>query len=480
MGNPMGNMGSRTISALVRNRPGVLAGISAQFALADCNIDRLTVSADRDPALAWMKISAKADDRTLSTLLSRLEAMQEVLSVRARDARKETMAYGTVAYCLFVVIFGINLASPIYSIYKETWDLTPAMVTALFAAYAFPVIPSIVLFGQMAHRLGPRRILGAGLAFAAIGSLGLAVADGYGWMLAARTMQGVAVGMFNGVAVGAMTDLHATRDRRTAAFAAAAMVTAGNALGPVASGSLAEFAPMPTVLPYALHLLMLAAAMAGLAFVEMRTERVPRSRLHLPFVPPGLRLPFATASASSFIAWSAVSLFLSVVPSYLDEWVGRSGYLVSGCTAAFVLGLSVLGQRSMEKMPVPVAASFGCAFMAFGLVSLFLSNAASSSAWLVASAACVGLGHGPLYAVGLGAVNRISPDAARADLISLYYAITYVGVSLPVMGLGLAAQRLDWTEATGWWTAAMLVLLALVWRGWMREARFRPKEFTDR
>ncbi|HZG76259.1 MAG TPA: MFS transporter [Paenibacillus sp.] len=469
-------MRNRTISALVRNRPGVLAAVSAQFALADCNIDRLTVTADRDPALAWMKISAKADDPTLSALLSRLEALQEVLTVGARDARKETMAYGIVAYCLFVVIFGINLASPIYSIYRDAWELSPSMVTALFAAYAFPVIPAIVFFGQLAPRFGPRRVLGAGLAFAAVGSLGLAVAGGYEWMLIARILQGISVGMFNGVAVGAMTDLHATRDRRTAAFAAAAMVTAGNALGPVASGALAEFAPMPTVLPYAMHLLLLVAAMAGLAFVDLKAERVPRSRLHLPFVPRGLRAAFATASTSSFIAWSAVSLFLSVVPSYLDEWVGRSSYLVSGCAAAFVLGLSVVGQRTLSKASVAVAASVGCACMALGLVGLTISNASSSLAWLVASAACVGFGHGPLYAVGLGTVNRISPDTARADLIALYYAITYVGVSLPVMGLGLAAQRLNWAEAIGGWTVAMLALLGFNWLGWMRAARMRAKE----
>jgi MFS family permease len=464
-------MRTRTISALVRNRPGVLAGVSAQFALADCNIDRLTVTADRDPALAWMKISAKADDDTLVLLLSRLESLPEVLTVGARDARKETMAYGIVAYCLFVVIFGINLASPIYSIYRDAWDLTPAMVTSLFAAYAFPVIPAIVLFGQIAPRFGSRRILGAGLVFATIGSLGLAFAEGYGWMLAARIMQGVSVGMFNGVAVVALTDLHATRDRRAAALAAAAMVTAGNALGPVMSGALAEFAPMPTVLPYATHLLMLAAAIAGLAFVDLKAERVPRSRLHLPFVPSGLRVLFATASASSFIAWSAVSLFLSVVPSYLDEWVGQSSYLVTGGAAAFVLGLSSVGQRSLSKAPVAVAASAGCICMTLGLACLYFSSATSSLVWLALSAAFVGFGHGPLYAVGLGTVNRISPDASRADLISLYYAITYIGVSIPVMALGLAAQRLNWTEAIGGFTVAMVVLLGFNWLGWMRAGR---------
>ena len=88
------------ISALVENKPGVLAHVSGMFAARAFNIDSLVVGRTEDPQLSRMTIVVVGDDRVLEQVRKQLAKIIPVVKVQdfagqsvvARDLMLITMA----------------------------------------------------------------------------------------------------------------------------------------------------------------------------------------------------------------------------------------------------------------------------------------------------------------------------------------------------------------------------------------------------
>src|SRR4051812_24154109 len=92
-----------------------------------------------------------------------------------------------------VLMMGVNLATPFYAVYAARFGFSSFVLTAIFAAYAFVLVPALLVFGRLSDRLGRRPVMLAGLAAACVG-LGLfAAAQGTAWLFGARVLQGLAV-----------------------------------------------------------------------------------------------------------------------------------------------------------------------------------------------------------------------------------------------------------------------------------------------
>jgi len=70
------------LSALVQNKPGVLAHVAGMFAARAFNIDSLTVGRTEDPALSRMTIVVLGDDRTVEQVRKQLAKIISVVKVQ--------------------------------------------------------------------------------------------------------------------------------------------------------------------------------------------------------------------------------------------------------------------------------------------------------------------------------------------------------------------------------------------------------------
>ena len=70
------------ISALVQNKPGVLAHVASMFAARGFNIDSLVVGRTEDAKLSRMTIVVVGDDRTLEQVRKQLGKIVTVVKVR--------------------------------------------------------------------------------------------------------------------------------------------------------------------------------------------------------------------------------------------------------------------------------------------------------------------------------------------------------------------------------------------------------------
>jgi MFS family permease len=91
------------------------------------------------------------------------------------------------------------------------------------------------------------------LGLAAMGSVVFVFAQGVGWLLVARVLQGLGVGATLGTAVATLTELEPRGNHGRAAWVGATAAVMGLAIGPLASGVFAGYGPWPTALVFVLH-----------------------------------------------------------------------------------------------------------------------------------------------------------------------------------------------------------------------------------
>src|SRR5215813_8464724 len=67
-------------------------------------------------------------------------------------------------WCAWLLVMtGTNVAAPLYSVYAERFGFSSLVLTAVFATYAFVLVPALLVFGRLSDAVGRRPLLLAGL-----------------------------------------------------------------------------------------------------------------------------------------------------------------------------------------------------------------------------------------------------------------------------------------------------------------------------
>jgi predicted MFS family arabinose efflux permease len=342
------------------------------------------------------------------------------------------------AYALLILVTGSNLPTPLYRGYEARFGFSPLVVTLIFAAYVAALIPSLLVAGPLSDAIGRRSVLLPAVALAALGSLVFALAAGTGWLFAARILQGLALGAASGPLTATLTELEPVGNRRRAALVSTVASVGGLGLGPVLAGLLAQYAPAPNTLPFAVEIVLLVPAAAAITTLPVTGSRT-RWRPRRPEIPAAMRAVFATSGTASFLAFAVIGLFLTLIPAYVAILAGSKNLLLGGAAVALMLACSALAQlvgygRSARDLELA-----GLPLLAAGLVLLALAGGLSSLILLLVATVIAGVGQGLAFLGGLTAVNQAAPAGRPADVLSSFYVIIYLGVGLPVIGVGFLA-----------------------------------------
>lgn len=92
---------------------------------------------------------------------------------------------------------------------------------------------------------------------------------------------------------------------------------------------------------------------------------------------------------------------------------------------------------------------------------LGVSLAQASLPLLVVAGVIGGAGQGLSFRAALGLVTRVSPAEERGGVASSFFAVVYIGISPPVVGIGVGTREYGLVH-TGEVFAAILAVLALL------------------
>ncbi len=371
------------------------------------------------------------------------------------DYRRARLAFPLLAYVFAALMVGTTLPTPIYSLYAERMHFAVLTTTVVFATYVSGVLAALLVFGRWSDAVGRRPMLLLAIAFAVGSAAVFLVATGVDDLLLGRVLSGLSAGVATGTATAAVVEAAPENWRGRAGAVATVANIGGLGLGPLLAGLLVQYAPAPLKLPFVVHiaLMLLAAASVGIApETSPRRGRIGFQRLALP---SQVRAVFITAATAGFAGFAVLGHFSAASPSFLANVIGIDNHAVAGAIVFSIFASSTLAQLASRRIEANKAIAVGCAVLIVGTLIVAASLQFSSLALLILGAFVAGAGQGISFSRGLAAVLDQTPADRRAEVSSMYFFVAYIGISLPVIGEGLAV------ESWGLQTAGIVFALAV-------------------
>ncbi len=351
---------------------------------------------------------------------------------------------------------GAGIPSPLYPAYQAQLGFSDVTLTAIYAVYPLVSVPAVYLLGPLGDRLSPRRVMRWGIAVAAAGSIALALATSTGWLITGRVAYGIALAVITGAGVAVATS---GADKVRAGLVSATVFILGTGLGPVLGGALTRFGTGPGLVPFGVDVVLLGIVFLGLGSVP-DPEPGPSTDRRAPEGEPAMtrtvRRALVVAAVNGFLGWAVVGLFLGLISSVADRFLGLRDPLVAGGLAGALLVCSTLTVPAVTRLGPRRAQLVGLLALAVSLVVL----APGVDSLVAVTVACViaGLANGLLYGGATTIVATMAPPQRASGTAAAVYSAFFLGAGLPALLVGLLTTALPLDTALSTIAVATLAL----------------------
>jgi hypothetical protein len=178
------------------------------------------------------------------------------------------------------------------------------------------------------------------------------------------------------------------------------------------------------------------------------------------------------AAAGTLAAFAANGLFAGLSGLFLATTLHQPSHALSGVALFLVFASGVASQLATTRLPASRVLAVGTISMLAGLVLLVVSVRLSSPslALFLIAGALIGAGSGAVFKGTTGIVLAASPPESRVAMTSDLLIALYVGLSVPVIGAGVALD-LGASAPDTVLGFAILVGLGVTASGWALLAR---------
>lgn len=390
-------------------------------------------------------------------------------------SRRHERGFWTIAVAFAVSLAFTVVPTPLWAIYQRHDGYSTIAVTVAFAAYAAGVIVSLFLAGHLSDRWGRRRVLVPAILLEAAAAALLLSSTSLGVVITARVLSGLGIGMITATATAHLSELHAAArpaaGRARADLVATVANLGGFAAGPLTAGLLAQYAPAPLRTSYAVFLVLLLAAAAVVARVPetVTGPRAPqRYRPQRVTVPDAARPRYFAAGGGAFAALSVLGLFTSLAPAFVAGTMHHPSRALAGLVASMVFASGAAAQVLLRRETIRRQVAGGLVLMTAGLLTVTAGVWAASLPVLLLGGVVAGAGAGALLKGAVSTVVDLAPPATRGEALAGVFLGGYLGLAVPVLGLGVATQFLPARVALLGFAAVVIAVIAAVSRRLLR------------
>lgn len=378
-------------------------------------------------------------------------------------AFKKKMSFISVIYAFLVVMMGTTIPTPLYPIYSAVYDLSPLLITIIYAVYAVGVISGLLIFGDLSDRVGRRYILIPGVILSIFSALLFLVSNNLFLLFLGRVVSGFSAGLFMTTATITLINLAPENKKNEASIIASLINMLGLGLGPLLSGVFAEYLPYSIRLIFVVDFLMLIPAIIGiLVMVEpVLNKRDFKINIQKLSVPLEMRYIFIFAIIPVFSGFSMLGLFTSISPNFLSDILGINNKMIMGSLVFLIFFSATIGQllfKSVSDFKILIMGSFT---LVLGGIFVCLSLIFYSLLLLVIGAIVSGIGQAFSFRGGLSLINSEAPKDKHSEITSTFFTIAYIGLSIPVIGLGLLGKWLG-IQMAGIIFSVIIIFLSFV------------------
>ena len=373
---------------------------------------------------------------------------------------------------LAITLLGFLAASsaptPLYHLYQEHMQFSPAILTLIFGVYAFSLLAALLVVGSLSDYLGRRPVIFVALLLNVLAMLLFINAESVAWLIGARLIQGFATGMATSVLGAALLDF----DRQQGPLITSVAPLLGMACGAMGCGLLAEFAPMPLQLTY---WILLALFVFQAIYLWRLAESVSPQPGAWRSLRPTLHVPVQARRALWLIlpldlaAWAVGGFYLSLAPSLVRAATGSTSNLIGGALVAVLTLTGALSIYTLRNRAADMMLRLGASLLVLGLALVLIAVHTASLPLFFVGTLITGSGFGSGF---LGALRSIMPLALpheRAGLMSAFYVLSYLAFSLPSLLAGNLTGLYGLIPTTNGFGAVLILMAVGALAGLLRQ-----------
>lgn len=366
-------------------------------------------------------------------------------------------------YAFMIVMMGTTLPTPLYPLYSNVFQLSPLMITVIYAVYAVGVIGGLLVFGQLSDCIGRRYVLIPGIILSIISAIVFLFASNVGLLLLGRIVSGLSAGLFTSTATTTIVNLAPDDKKNQASTIASSVNMLGLGFGPLLCGVLAQYLPYALHLVFIVDIVLLIPAFIGIWLMPepIKNKQSFRIKVQKLSVPANIRGTFIYAVIPVFVGFSMLGLFTAISPNFLGDILDIQNKAIIGLTVFLVFCASTVGQLILKQKSDYSVLMLGSATLIVGVILVGVSLLLSSYVLLLIGAIVSGLGQAFSFRAGLSTVNSVSPQDQQAEITSTFFTIAYIAISIPVVGVGLLQLGLS-IQGAGLIFSIIVALLAII------------------
>ena len=382
------------------------------------------------------------------------------------DQARHRLGFWMIALAFLIAMAFGTVPAPLYPLYQANGGFSTLLITVIFAVYAVGVVASLLLAGHVSDWMGRKQILIPALGLELVAAAIFLTSQSLPWLIVARLITGLGVGMLTATATAHLHELH-TRHRpdassqRFEAVSTAANI-GGLGVGSLVAGVLAQYVDAPLRTPYlifaGLLLLSIVAVMLTPETVEEKLVR-PAYRPQRISADHGDRPGYIVAATAGFASFAVFGVFTSVAPGFVVGVLQHQSPALAGLVVFAVFGPAAAAQTLTSRMRPDTKLGTGLAAQGLGLVVLTVGMHATNLPAFLVGGAITGVGAGMLFKAAVGAVATMAAPEMRGEALAGLFLISYLGLSLPAVGIGIFTRYV--TATTAMTSLAVVLLLVL-------------------
>jgi MFS family permease len=344
--------------------------------------------------------------------------------------------YLILALSLCLGAMSTALASPLYDIYMQHWQISTSQIGYAFIAYMLGVVFSLLFLNGLIGKNGFKKTTILGLSISILGLLYSAYATNIWHLSMARFLIGISSGLLTTATVVGMARIYPFANRMQADKISAMLTILGFGLGPLLGGLIADHTALPLQMPYLIVAVCSILTLLACCFIQ---EQWSRQSLADPFsvwnVPknPHARSLFYSAGITAMCCFACFSLYAALAGTFIAQLpITKSATLV-GSSISIILFISVMTQFAAKRFAEISSMKTGLILLVAACLLLFYAQASQHLWALFGSILLIGMGHGLSTSTAYFFAGKIMKKEANPRVFSSFLLLGYQGTIWPIL-----------------------------------------------
>jgi MFS family permease len=330
--------------------------------------------------------------------------------------------------------------TPLLVVFEQQWHFPAWVLTVAFASYALGLLAALLVAGSLSDHIGRRPVL-VGSLLVELGAMVMFVfAPDIGWVIAARTVQGIATGAATSAFSASVVEHAPERHKKLGTIITSIAPAGGLGLGALLTGAAVQFSGHATAIVFTALAVIMVVGTGVAAFSAETVSRRPGATSALVprvSVPRAARREFLAGIPVHMAAWMLAGLFMGLAPTIIRDLLGLHSGLLNGATAFVEPAAAAVAGLFLGRLTSRRTVFVGGTGVLLGTAVIEAGVATGMLSLLWVGGVIGGVGFGASFSGAIRTIAPLVPPHQRAGLFASIYLVAYLSFGVPAIIAGL-------------------------------------------